>query len=103
MEFTDVWEVLTYSIFVAGAFVCCLNFYLSFLRYPLCRLRGQEYKWVSGVPVFGSLLLVIALAMVHDSPVFFWIGTSIALLDTGGLHWFAVAMLWMCLFRRERK
>lgn len=93
---------LAYVMFTLGAFVCCLNFYLTFLRYPFCRLLRREYKWVSGIPLFGSLLLVIAVAMLHDKPLFFWSGLTIALLDTAGLHWFASTMLWMYLFRRDR-
>ena len=94
--------ILAYALFTVGTFVCFLNVYLSFLRYLLCRLIGREYKHVSGVPLFGSLLLVIAVTMLHERSLFFWSGIVIALLDTGGLHWFAGVMLWMCLFRRDR-
>lgn len=93
---------LVYTLFAVGAFVCFLNFYLSFLRYPLYRLFGREYKHVSGVPLFGSLLLIIAVTMLHEHSLFFWIGITIALLDTGGLHWFGGIMFWMYLFRRDR-
>lgn len=95
-------DVLGYVLFALGAFVSCLNFYLSFLRYPLCKLLGRQYKWVSGFPVLGSLLVVIAVAILHEHPVFFWGGITIALLDTGGLHWFAGVMLWMYLFHRDK-
>src|SRR5580658_3637120 len=40
--------------FVSGAILCVTNFYLSFLRYPLHRLRGlprESYHWDSGIPV----------------------------------------------------
>ena len=97
-----VLAVLAYVLFALGTFLCCLNFYLSFLRYPLCKLLGREYKWVSGIPVFGSLLVVIAVPVLHESPVLFWSGITIALLDTGGLHWFAGTMLWMYLFHRDK-
>ena len=95
-------KVLTYSLFAVGAFVCCLNFYLSFLRYPRCRLLGREYRWVSGIPLFGSLLLIIPVAAFRDSPALFWCGIIIALLDTGGLRWIAGVVLWMYLFRRDQ-
>jgi hypothetical protein len=91
-----------YVLFALGAFVCCLNFYLSFLRYPLCKLLRREYKWVSGIPLLGSLLLVVAVAVLHESPLFFWGGIMIALIDTGGLHWFVGILLWMYLFHRDK-
>ena len=94
--------ILAYTLFAVGTLVCFLNFYLSFLRYPLYRLFGREYKHVSGVPLFGSPLLIVAVAILHERPLFFWSGITIALLDTGGLHWFASIMLWMYLFRRDR-
>lgn len=93
--------ILAYMLFAVGTFLCFLNFYLSFLRYPLYRLFGRECKHVSGVPLLGSLLLVIAVTMLHMRPLFFWSGITIALLDTGGLHWFAAIMLWKYLFRRH--
>jgi hypothetical protein len=91
-----------YAWFAIGAFVCCLNFYLSFLRYPLHRLLGRECKWVSGFPGVGSVMVVGSLVELHESPVLFWAGVTIALLDTGGLHWFAGIMLWMYLFHRDK-
>src|SRR5579862_3719152 len=99
----DMLDVLAYALFAIGGSVSCMNFYLSFLRYPLRRLSGREYKWVSGVPLVGSLLLVIAAAMLHNSFLLFWGGIAVALLDTGGLHWFLGVMLWMHLFRRDKK
>lgn len=95
-------QILAYALFAVGALVSCVNFYLSFLRYPLSKLSGHEYQWVSGIPLFGSLLLIIAVVMLHDSPALFWSGIIIALLDTGGVHWFAAAMLRTYLFRRDQ-
>ncbi len=86
-------------LFSAGAIVCLVNFYLSCLRYPLHRLRGRApdtYQWVSGFPLVGSLLVVLAWL--------FWLrgegwapldvaAWSLALIDTGGIHWFLLVML----------
>jgi hypothetical protein len=99
----DTLAILGYTLFALGAFVSCLNFYLSVLCYPLCKLWGREYKWVSGIPLIGSLLLVVSMALLHESPAVFWGGIIIALLDTGGLHWFIGIMLWMAIFRRDQK
>ena len=92
---------LAWVLFIVGSLICCLNFYLSFLRYPLYKLCGWEYRWVSGCPAIGSLMLVIAVVLLQESPLLFWAGIVIALLDTGGLHWFAGVMIWCHLFLRS--
>jgi len=94
--------ILAYTLFAVGAFGCLWNYYLSFLRYPLHRLFGREYKHVSGAPLLASYLLMMAVAMLHERPLFLWSGITIALLDTGGLHSFVGIMLWMWLFHRDR-
>jgi len=38
-------KVVLFSTFSVGAFLCALNFYLSFLRYTLYRLRGRESEY----------------------------------------------------------
>ena len=86
-----------YGLLAVGGFVCALNFYLSFLRYPLSRLRGQPFQWVSGFPVIGSLLVVACLFVLALPPWLFWVAVVCAVLDTGGLHWFAGTMFWYWL------
>ena len=46
-----------------GALIACVNFYLSFLRYPIYRLLGRsqdQYRFVSGYPIAGTVLVVLA-------------------------------------------
>jgi hypothetical protein len=95
-------EILGYVLFALGAIVSCLNFYLSVVRYPLYKLLGLEYRWVSGLPLFGSLLLIVAVVILQESPFLFWSGLVIAIIDTGGLHWFAAVMLWFYVVRQRR-
>src|SRR5687768_7190573 len=62
-----------------GAFVTLANVYLSFVRYPVHLALGgtrETYRWVSGFPVVGSLLL--------------WL--CIPLLSSVGLRWLAAAL-----------
>jgi hypothetical protein len=94
-----LWDLLEYSPFFAGVGVSLLNFYLSFLRIPILRLRGREGGWVSGLPVVGSGLLAwFAIWHLH-SPGWFWAGVAFAAIDTGGLHWFAAVLLWYGFIR----
>jgi hypothetical protein len=92
---------IMYVAFAVGVFFCCLNFYLSFLRYPVCKWLGYEYKWVSGAPLIGSLLVVMVLPGMREVPFIFWLGVVAAILDTGGFHWFVASQLWMTAFPRE--
>jgi hypothetical protein len=85
------------SLLVLGAVISGSNFYLSFVRYPLFRMGGgrdEAFRNVSGIPLFGSLLLWVAAAMAWQEPWVAFSSLAISLLDTGGLHWFVGMMLW---------
>jgi hypothetical protein len=77
-----------------GAVIAITNFYLSFLRYPICRMRGCPFTWKSGVPLLGSVLLVFGAFLAQSRPALFWLCLAVALIDTGGPHWFVGTMLW---------
>ena len=83
-------SLVTHTMLVVGGLTCLVNFYLSFLRYPLFKLRGREsqYRWVSGFPLIGSLLVVAALVIGGFRGWLFVLGLVLATIDTGGLHWF---------------
>jgi hypothetical protein len=85
-----------FAIFGFGIIVCALNFFLSFVRPVWVRIveRKSEYRHVSGLPLIGSLATVAALIFFH-LPYWAWIpGFALAVLDTGGIHWFIVTMVW---------
>ncbi|MCD4726956.1 MAG: hypothetical protein K8R46_04810 [Pirellulales bacterium] len=92
------------GLFVLGGFICCVNFYLSFLRYPIHRLRGgtrESYKWVSGVPLFGSFFVALSLLKFWSQPYPCAIAIILILIDTGGLHWFLGVMFYFEVFRKK--
>ena len=100
-------QIVAYVLLVLGGLLCVLNFYLSFLRYPVYRLRGRqsEYRWASGIPLIGSALVVVALLILREPFVVVTIGVLTAAIDTGGLHWFIGTMVYMGvreLFVRRR-
>ncbi|MDT8377139.1 MAG: hypothetical protein RQ867_10455 [Mariprofundaceae bacterium] len=79
-----------------------MNFYTSFIRYPLHMLRGhskESFQWVSGVPLLGTLLVIISLLLLREHALFFWSGMVLLLIDTGGPLWFAGSLL----YRRLRR
>ena len=83
-------SLIKYALFVFAAWLCVLNFYLCFLRYPLYLRSGkpkESYKFISGIPVFGSLILYLLVRYTNlPSPVFY-AGVVLIIIDTGGLHW----------------
>jgi len=87
--------IVGYGIFVLGAIVSVVNYYISYLRYPVHRMLGNSkdsYKHVSGVPLFGGLVLIGAWLLPQN----FWLSLATALLmllDTGSISWFVV-MAW---------
>lgn len=89
--------VLGFTLLGVGAFISLINFYQTFLRFPLYRVRGgarERYQWVSPVPMIGSALLVISAILLRDSTLWVIVAMAIAILDTGGIHWFVFWMIW---------
>ncbi len=61
--------MLSLALLSFGGCISILNFYLSFLRYPLHVLRGgnkDNFQWVSGFPLVGTVFLLAALLL--DGP-----------------------------------
>jgi hypothetical protein len=88
-----------------GTLIACLNFYISFLRYPLHRWRGgtrDDYRWVSGVPMVGSISLWTGAQLLAVRPALAWTALVISFFDTGGIPAFCVTMIYMQIFRPSR-
>src|SRR4051812_3506797 len=100
-------RVIGFAILGLGALIVWINFYTSFVRYPLHRLRGgtrADFHWVSGFPLVGSLLLALAILFFGKSSVS-WVAVGIGVLDTGGLLGVVlgiVTIAHMILFRRTQ-
>ena len=98
-------ELILYPLLAVGAFFCALNIYLSYVRYLIHRLKGgsrDDYKWVSGAPLVGSLFALAGLPAVWHIPWLRAVVIVLILFDTGGIHWFAGTMVWRRLFCRGR-
>ena len=96
---------IVWILFGLGALLCAINFYLSFLRYPLHRLRGlskESYHWVSGFPLFGSLFVALSLLGLHDIAWMIPAAVFFMLIDTGGIHWFVGTMIYQFVHEKKR-
>ncbi len=101
--------IVGWILFAFGASVCLFNVYTSWIRYPLHRLRGRSaetFRWVSGIPVVGSITLVVAWAIWirhSDSTLLDVAVWALAIADTGGLHWFAGVMLYQSVAAHRQR
>ena len=84
-----MWSVLLLSV---GVLVSVINFYLSFLRYPIHIAGGgkkDEFKWVSGLPLIGTVFVVAALLLDGlERSLILYPGLFALMIDTGGVLWF---------------
>jgi len=88
-----------------GGAICLINFYTSFLRHPLHRLRGREeeaYRPVSGFPLVGSFLVAVSLVALHVHAAILSVTIVLMLVDTGGIHWFVGSMIHRAFLARGR-
>jgi hypothetical protein len=96
--------IIGFVFLALGALIAWVNFYTSFIRYPLHRLRGgtrETFRWVSGYPIVGFLFLCVAAACFSGRPALVWTTVAIALFDTSGPHWLLVGLIYMLIFKRR--
>ena len=96
---------ISWAAFLVGGFVCLLNFYLSWLSYPLHRLRGlspKSFRSHSGFPLIGSILVVVSLVGLHSESTVVPIAIGLIAIDTGGIHWFLGAQVYHAWHTRHR-
>jgi hypothetical protein len=83
-------------LFAPGALLALLNFFLSFLRYPLHRCLGRSretYRHVSGAPGVGTVATAIATWAAWGDPRAVIVAAALCVLDTGGLPWFMFSVI----------
>jgi hypothetical protein len=82
---------LAVTALIFGGAVAVLNFYLSFIRYPVFRWFwfDWQYRHISGIPLLGSVFLVPAAVYfgVTWTPWLLAVALCLLLLDTGGVVW----------------
>ena len=77
-----------------GASIGSLNLYLTCVRPWLYRLRHHSlegYRYVSGFPVIGTILVTLALLASAGSKPTAAVALLVLRIDTGGLPWFLVS------------
>jgi len=98
--------IILYILFIIGSLICFLNFYLSFLDYPVQRLihgKKKKFKSISGLPLVGSLFVAISLIFLYKSNLLLTVGLILIAIDTGGIHWFLGITLFYSLKDKKGK
>jgi len=87
-------DFILYISIIIGIILSAMNFYISFLAQYI-----EKKKTGSGIPLFGSLLLFISLFFIKNK-LLFYIVTLFILLDTGGIHW---SILFILYYENRKK
>lgn len=91
--------IIGYIFLALGALVALDNVYLVFIRYPLHKRFGWEYRFVSVSPLISSILMLFVPLLIRTMTPFSW-GALIAvlLLDPGGVAWLVLTLLLMAVY-----
>jgi len=90
-------KIIMFLLLGLGGIICCLNFYLMFIRFSLHRFRGgtkDNFQWISCKPIIGSALVAVSLFEFWDQSWLGYLAVVLILIDTGGLHWFLGLMIY---------
>ena len=96
-------ELGIYSLFAFGALFCVVNFYLSFLRYPILKRIGKNEEEIgspSGFPFIGTFVVLFSIAHLAQS-FLFPLGIMIILIDTGGPHWLLGMVIYHAVINKK--
>lgn len=93
-----IWKKEVYDVRVSAALIIvglsfligCLNLYLTFLRPFLYKQKHKSmdgYRFISGIPLVGNLLLIGGCVIAFGNNLVGFAGVLSALIDSGGLLW----------------
>ena len=86
-------EIAIWAAFALGGLLCVMNFSLP-LRYAWRRWKGlPDERYISPVPLLGSLFVFLALRALDVVPAVKILGWILIAIDVGGIHWMIVAMI----------
>jgi hypothetical protein len=82
--------------FILAGLITIANIHFSFLRpwlYYRKRKSMEKYQYESGIPMIGSILIILGIIVSFQNLLFAIIGLVTSVLDTGGLVWLLI-MTW---------
>jgi hypothetical protein len=90
-------EVAIWVAFAFGGLLCLMNFSLP-VRYYYRRWKGlPEERYVSSIPLLGSLCVFLTLRALDVIPAVKVIGWMLIAIDVGGIHWMMFSLAFYAL------
>ena len=96
----DVHPLIELAIWVAFAFgglLCLMNFSLPVRYYYRRWKKLPEKRYVSPIPLLGSLFVFLTLRAIDGIPIANVLGWILIAIDVGGIHWFIFSMIYHAL------
>jgi hypothetical protein len=87
------WGFLALAVFIGFT-----NFFLVFIRPAYYWLRKEKCQFISMIPLVGNICLVFASLLLGDKAISGAVVIALLCLDTGGLPWIFVMLLWNWIF-----
>jgi len=80
-------EVTIWVAFTLGGLLCLMNFSLPVRYYYRRWKKLPEERYVSPIPLLGSLFVFLTLRALDVIPIVKVIGWLLIAIDVGGIHW----------------
>jgi amino acid transporter len=85
-------EVAIWVGFAFGGLLCLMNVSLPVRHYYRRWKKLPEERYVSPIPLLGSLFVFLTLRVLDVIPIVKVIGWILIAIDVGGLHWMVFSL-----------
>lgn len=89
-------DILGYVFLAVGAVISAFNVYTLNLRYLINKIifKGKkEQKWVSGIPLIGTIFLIVSIMMLRHIPWVLFTAVGFIAVDAGGPLWYLIKII----------
>jgi hypothetical protein len=80
-------EAVGWVFLAVASLIAAVNLYLGFARYFVARILRREFRYVSGIPLLGTITALVAITLLWHHQVAWLAFAVLLLLDTGSLFW----------------
>lgn len=85
-------EVAIWVAFAFGGLLCLMNFSLPVRYYYRRWKKLPEARYVSPIPLLGSLFVFLTLRALDVIPIAKVVGWILIAIDVGGIHWMVFSL-----------
>jgi hypothetical protein len=92
------------NIFMALALlITAVNFLQSFARPLYCWIKKERCSFDMGLPVIGTILLLIACFLLPKTLLLGCLAAVVLLFDTGGVPWYSAMLIAFWYHNRKKQ